>query len=265
MNIGIIGLGVVGSALMKSFEKRNINLIIYDKYKNIGNIELTLNSDILFLALPTPFDDTLNDYNIDPILHTLNYLNSQTYKGIILIKSTVIPSTIKKLSNEYQNLKLIHNPEFLSMKTATEDVDNQKNIILGLTPQIQIEDKNILSNFFSMYYPNAKIMFCSSDEAESVKIFSNSFYAVKVQFFTEIFTLCQNQNINYENVVQMMIENEWINPMHTKVPGPDGQISYGGACLPKDIKALNSKLEKENLPNAIIKGAIDERNQMRKD
>ena len=265
MNIGIIGLGIVGNAMMKSFEKRNINLILYDKYKNIGNIEQTLNSDILFLALPTPFDSDLNDYNIDPIIETLNYISNNNYKGIIIIKSTIIPSTTNTLSNKYDKLKLVHNPEFLSMRTAEEDVDNQKNIILGINKNILTEDKILLFDFFSKYYPNAKIMFCDPTESESVKIFSNSFYAVKVQFFTEIYGLCQKQNINYDNIIQMMISNEWINPMHTKVPGPDGQISYGGFCLPKDLKALNSKLEKESLPNAVIKGAITERDIMRTD
>jgi len=63
----------------------------------------------------------------------------------------------------------------------------------------------------------------------------------------------------------MMLKNKWINPMHTNIPGPDGNISFGGACFPKDTRALNAYMEKLNVPNAILKNTIEERNTMRED
>ena len=62
-----------------------------------------------------------------------------------------------------------------------------------------------------------------------------------------------------------MLKNNWINPMHTNVPGQDGNISYGGMCFPKDTNALNSFMEKNNIPNKVLDATINERNQMRKD
>jgi UDP-glucose 6-dehydrogenase len=62
-----------------------------------------------------------------------------------------------------------------------------------------------------------------------------------------------------------MLKNQWINPMHTNVPGPDGNISYGGLCFPKDTKALNSYMKKYNSDNKVLQSSIDERDSMRDD
>ena len=63
----------------------------------------------------------------------------------------------------------------------------------------------------------------------------------------------------------MMLKNNWINPMHTNVPGPDGKLSYGGLCFPKDTNALNMYMKKLNSPNKLLESTIVERNEMRND
>ena len=120
-----------------------------------------------------------------------------------------------------------------------------------------------LIKFFSHYFPLAKISMCSSTESESVKLFCNSFYATKIQYFTEIKLLCDKLDIDYDNVKNLMISNNWINPMHTDVPGPDGNISFGGACFPKDIQALNSVFNKLHISNAVIESVVKENKMMR--
>ena len=97
-----------------------------------------------------------------------------------------------------------------------------------------------------------------------MKIFVNSFYAVKVQFFNEIHDLCKKLDTNYETVVKLMLENGWINPMHTAVPGPDGKLSYGGACFPKDTQALYGSMLENGSICEVLGATISERNKMRK-
>ena len=126
-----------------------------------------------------------------------------------------------------------------------------------------IDKINYLLKFFSHYFPLAKISMCSSTESESVKLFCNSFYATKIQYFTEIKLLCDKLDIDYDNVKNLMISNNWINPMHTDVPGPDGNISFGGACFPKDIQALNSVFNKLHISNAVIDSVVKENKMMR--
>jgi len=273
MKIGICGLGIVGSAIYNFFTKDpNVELYFYDKYKYDNNkydnykytdtIDILMESEILYICLPTLYDETLKSYNMEAINSTIDTLNNMKYTGIIIIKSTVLPDYIDTLNCIYKDLIIIYNPEFLSAKTANEDFANQHHIILGYTEQSK-EVISLAENFYKIYFPNATISITTAKEAIITKLACNSFYAVKVQFFTEIYLLCQNNNINYDNIKKMMLMNGWINSMHCNIPGPDKNISYGGMCLPKDIMAFNEYLKSYEIPNNVIDSTIIERNSMR--
>ena len=265
IKIGIIGLGFVGNSIFESFKTKGIkNIFIYDKFKNngIGNFESCLKSQILFVALPTLFNENINEYDKSSIVETFRKLNEKNYKGIILLKSTVEPEVTDIYSKEFK-LKIVHNPEFLSAKTAYQDFHNQKHIVLGKGINCNNDDVNFIKGFYSHYYPDAEVSLCNSLESESMKIFLNSFYSVKVQFFTELYLLCENNGCNFDIVKNLMLKNGWINPMHTNVPGSDGNISYGGFCFPKDTNALNNYMIKNNSPNQILNSTIKERNLLR--
>jgi nucleotide sugar dehydrogenase len=263
--IGICGLGFVGNAIHKTLiEFKNIELFIYDLYKQIGSIDDLLLTDILYLCLPTPYDCKENEFSKKEIISTLEILSNNNYKGIVLIKSTIEPDTTKSFAETYKNLCIIHNPEFLSARTAIEDFSNQKHIIIGSSYNCSIDKIDYIVNFYKTYF-HSHISVCDSTTSESVKLFCNSFYAVKVQYFTELYETCKKLNINYNETKELMLKNDWINPMHTNIPGPDGNISYGGMCFPKDTNALNSFMKKNNIPNKVLDAVINERNEMRKD
>ena len=268
--IGISGLGFVGGSMLKSFKNKSLkvgeNLFFYDKYKNggMGKIEDLLKCQIVFLALPTIYNDELGMYDKGPIEENLKIFNDNNYDGVIVIKSTVEPETTDKLSKKY-GLKIIHNPEFLTARTAYEDFHNQKHIVLGKGLNCTDDDVDIVKIFYKKYYPDADISISTALESESMKSFVNCFYSVKVQFFTELYCLCKNNGSDYNKVKEMMLKNGWINPMHTTVPGPDGEISYGGLCFPKDTNALNKYMKRENTPNKVLEACIKERNEMRDD
>jgi UDPglucose 6-dehydrogenase len=286
-SIGIIGVGVLGKALLETFEilnKKNnndTNLIIksYDKYndKYIGApkcncVEEMIDCDIIFLCLPTEFCNIKKEYDKTEIYLVCAKLEELNYSGIVILKSTVEPKTTTHMSNLYSNLNIVHNPEFLTARTATEDYINQKHIVLGFVNEYKYNNNNFgdkeniilyLDTFFKLYFPSAKISICSSDESESMKLFCNSFYATKIQFFTEIKLLCDSLGIEYNNIRSLMLNNEWINPMHTIIPGPDGNISYGGKCFPKDIGALREVFEKMEVSHKVIDAVITENKEMR--
>lgn len=266
MIVGIIGLGFVGDAIYNSFNNKHINLIVYDKYKNggIGSLHDILKTDLVFLCLPTPFNDSTKKYDISSLSETLSSLSYNKYSGLIIIKSTVTPGTCQQFTSDF-NLKIIHNPEFLTARTARHDFEHQQHIVLGKTSSILNSDIDIIQNFYKHYYPEAHISISESGESESMKIFVNSFYAVKIQIFNEFFLLAQKLNLNFNKIVEMMLLNGWINPMHTKVPGPDGNLSYGGACLPKDTCALLSMMQDLNIPSNVLNGCVTERNSLRSD
>ena len=293
-SIGIIGIGVLGKALLETYElinndnnNDNNNLVIksYDKYNNthIGktqcnikcnSIEEMIDCNIIFLCLPTEFCNIKKEYEKTEIYLVCAKLEELDYSGIVILKSTVEPKTTSHLSTIYSKLNIVHNPEFLTARTATEDYKNQKHIVLGFVDKYNYTYKNnfrdkeniimYLDTFFKLYFPSAKISICSSDESESMKLFCNSFYATKIQFFTEIKLLCDSLGIEYNNIRSLMLNNEWINPMHTTIPGPDGNISYGGKCFPKDIESLREVFEKMEVSHKVIDAVISENKEMRK-
>lgn len=259
-SIGIVGLGFVGNAMYESLKERvnnNITIKIYDKYKNggIGILSDLSDTAIIFLCLPTPFNESTNTYDMKSTYEVVSSLNMLNYNGIIVIKSTVIPGFTSIIQMEYPNLIFIHNPEFLTARTAKIDIDNQKHIVIGGSNHYAL---NVISNFYSEYYPNANISICNSDESECMKIFCNSFYAIKIQALNEMYLLTQKLNLNYDTIKDLMLKNNWINPMHTNVPGPDGKLSYGGACFPKDTKALLSLMKDLDVPSAVLNSTVEE-------
>lgn len=255
--ISVIGLGMVGKAIFDSFKSKNIKVNGYDKYKNIGNLKECLESEIIFLCLPTLYSYENNEYDKKEIITTVNYLVENNYQGLLILKSTVEPGTTKELSSKYHNI--IHNPEFLSAKTSLDDFNNQTHIVIGKTSNCDID--KIITLYNTHYTDNISIV--TSDESELMKISINCFYATKIQFFNEIYSLCNKKNISYNNVRSLMLKNNWINPMHTEVPGSDGYLSYGGACFPKDTNALLSFMKENNSYHNVLEATIKERNTMR--
>jgi len=265
MKIGIAGIGVVGSAIFKSFENKNINVIGYDKFKNIGSLISLLTCDIIFLCLPTPYSDDINEYDKSAIIDVCYNLSKKNYQGLVVLKSTVEPQTTEILSQKY-GLNMCHNPEFLTARTAYEDFENQEHIVIGKASKCNLAFIDELKLFFGKYYPKAEISVCTSNESELMKLSVNNFYAVKIQFFNELYLLTKKQNFtNYNTVRNLMLKNKWIHPMHTDVPGPDGQLSYGGMCFPKDTNALLQYMIKMESPHAVLQGTVSERNLMRDD
>jgi UDPglucose 6-dehydrogenase len=266
VKVSVIGLGFVGGSMKKSFELKGAFVKGYDKYKT-GTDSFTdcLEGDIVFLALPTIFDEDKMSYDKSCIHEVCTDLEKFEYKGLVVIKSTVEPTTTEGLIKTYPTLRFIHNPEFLTAATAFEDFHNQKHIVLGKGSNISDLDVDVLEQFYTSLYPDAEVSRCSCTESESMKIFVNCFYSVKIQFFNELYLLCDKMGCDYNTVKNLMLKNKWINPMHTNVPGVDGKLSYGGYCFPKDTNALLSHMKREGTNCKVLEATIIERNIMRHD
>ena len=260
--IGIIGCGFVGSAMIESLSFKGLNCKQYDKFKNggIGSLEDMKDCEILFLCLPTVYSDELKEYDKSAIHDVCKDLLDLQYDGIVVVKSTVEIGTMQNLQKLY-GLKFVHNPEFLSAKTAMYDFHNQTHIVLGNASD---HDISKLIKFYNEFY-TAQISLCTSGESEAMKISCNCFYSVKIQFFNEIYLLCENMDVCYNKVKDLMLKNGWINPMHTTVPGTDGHLSYGGFCFPKDTNALNELMKRRGTINGLLESTIKERNLLRDD
>ena len=283
MKIAVIGLGFVGEALLRSLhtkkQNKNINLFGYDKYKTdfhddikqyICDLNDCLNSDILFTALPTKYSNETKSYDNSPTFEICNYLSENNYKGTILIKSTMEPTTIDQLEKKYQFLQIIHNPEFLRARYAYEDNLEQKyGIILGMGTNTSNESYELVEKMYNQLWPERKIYKCNAVESEITKILSNSYYAIQIQFLTEIYlytkTLEENHNVDYKNIRNLLNSTGLSDVDVSQIPGPDGKVSYGGLCHPKDTNALLQSMKKNNISCDVLEACINERNKMRED
>ena len=233
--IGIIGHGVVGGAVVNGLVE-HVNIYVYDIKKEFDTLETTVNeSDILFICVPTYTVN--NKQDLSDIHKCISDINSvaKTAKTIVL-KSTVIPGTTRKLSEKYPKHEFIFNPEFLTARTANEDFKNQKQIIIGCSEFTN--NVNSVKLLYSDVFPTVPIKMVSLESAELTKYMCNCMYAVKITAANQIARAAESMGISYDEVRDLVVANGWLTPDHLNVPGPDGFIGYGGACLVKDTKAF---------------------------
>ena len=108
LKIGIVGVGMVGGALQRYFEKKGIKPLLYDKGRELGSIDQVNEADVIFLCVPTPFE---NGFDLSYVEEACRNIKGEK---IIVIKSTVVPWTTEKLQKQYPQHKFIFNPEFLT-------------------------------------------------------------------------------------------------------------------------------------------------------
>jgi UDPglucose 6-dehydrogenase len=232
MKIGVIGVGMVGSAICQAIEYAVLPRKVYDKYKKLGSLEEVLDTDAVFVCVPTPTNDGLQDLTF--LSDVLFDLEAHSYKGIVIVKCTILPGTMDWLVKRFSNLRLAHNPEFLTEKSAFRDFINQPAILVSCSD----EDFNYLELMFTRIVQANILHYRDFKVTEMAKYLHNTFLATKVSFMNEIYDYCQTKNINYEDVVKAAQSQGKIGTSHNAVPGPDGHRGFGGACFPKDTEAL---------------------------
>lgn len=257
MKIGIIGLGMVGNAVNETFKTVH-ETIIYDKFKRIGAINDTVNADLIFVCVPTPTLEN-GEQDLDPLTSVLTDLNELLYNGVVVIKCTVLPGTCSKLSAQFPDLQIVHNPEFLTEKNSVKDFRNQKTILLSSPNYAALTVAS--TAYIDIFSGEAPCKLHNKYEStEMAKYIHNCFLATKVAFFNEIYNLCKTLNIDYSIAKSSAASQMVIGESHTQVPGPDGKFGFGGACFPKDTAAL-LKNNEETL--GILKAAVESNKKQR--
>lgn len=267
--IGIIGYGFVGKAVAQLSEIADVE--IYDpnieEYKNNYNAFV---QDFVFVCVPTPTDEEghVDTSIVDESVLTWWMLRADNLDSILVIKSTISVGTTDFLKQKFETDRIVHNPEFLTQRTAMEDFRNPTEVIVGGETSIAAE----VVKFYKSYYPvqnsDIKYYIVSSEKAELVKTVRNSYYAVKVSFFNEVYELCEKMGIDYasfRDVFTLGGEHPWIAKQHTMVPGPDKKLGYGGACLPKDSEGLYNFAKQNGVNMSVLGSAIDSNKRRRDD
>ncbi len=222
--IGIIGVGMVGGALKRYFEKmRNIQPFVYDRGKNIGSPEEVNKADIIFICVPTPFNKEKNYFDLSYIEDAFSNIKGEK---IVVIKSTVLPGTAEFLQERYPQHKILNNPEFLTEATADQDMCYPDRQIVGYTKKSFDVAGDIL--MLLPLAPFSRIL--PATEAEMVKYFGNTWFSTKVIFANQMYDLCQKLGINYDRVMEAAAADKRIGRTHLEV-WHKGKRGYAGKCL----------------------------------
>lgn len=261
MRVGIIGYGFVGKALKSGLNSSAEVSIIDPKLKTSEIDLLPFNPEIIFVCVPTPMgDDGTQDISIlNEVIDKLKKLN---FNCPLILKSTILPNALEQMNLEIPNL--VYNPEFLREKHANEDFINPNMIVIGSKNNNAIK---FLENFYKKY-TNCKCKnYIKTDltTASLIKFTINSFLATKVSFFNELNSVFSetNSSESWDNFIKFLSYDKRIGNSHMSVPGHDGRLGFGGACLPKDSLAFAKFAELNNSKLNVLKTAISVNNSIR--
>ena len=260
--IGIVGQGFVGTAVREGFSN-HIETLTYDKdpskHRTCNSLKAIVEkTDVIFVCLPTPMRKTGEcDLSIiDAVVHQIDEIAGLlNQRKIIIIKSTIPPGTTVNLNEEAKNIQIVFNPEFLTEANHIQDFKNQTRIIIG-GPR---PGTTIVKSIFRKVFPTVPIIKTGSNTAEMVKYFTNCFLATKVTFANEMYQICQKIDVDYDKVTEYALHDMRIGRSHLSVPGPDGDLGFGGHCFPKDLNAIIYLASILAIDTTLL-SAVDEKN-----
>tara|TARA_R110000744_G_scaffold39158_4_gene89215 strand:+ start:6358 stop:7281 length:924 start_codon:yes stop_codon:yes gene_type:complete len=252
MNIGILGNGFVGNSIAFGFSPTH-EVRIYDKdpKRSMNTIEEALDSDYVFIAVPTPMNSD-GSINLDVVYSALAEVEEKNTKdNIIILKSTMVPGTMEKLIKQYPNLNLVFNPEFLTERTAKLDFLTQARMILGGKKIHTSKVRQLFEERFMHCY----VIETDTTTAELIKYMNNVFFASKVSIMNEFKQVCDKLGADWDIALKGFAADQRIGDSHLNVPGPDGKFGFGGSCFPKDINAFITLAKMHDIELHTIKGA----------
>jgi UDPglucose 6-dehydrogenase len=256
--IGIVGSGVVGSAIENSYRCSNLNVFLLDKNKEKGpaSYDDLRKCEGIFVCVPSPSNK--NGKCDSSILEEVLDNIGKDYKGVIISKVTATPDVYQKLESIYSNL--VYVPEFLTEKNSIRDYEASKKFVIGgRITAYQKEAERIIK----YTHNNAEYYFCSIAEASLIKYFTNSFLAAKVVMMNEFYFLAKSYGGDWNAITDALKLDLRLGTSHMQVPGFDGQYGFGGMCFPKDLSAIIKNAEEQGVNLHILKEIVKKNTLLR--
>ncbi len=260
MRISIIGYGFVGkalgSALTKHVELQKIDPKLNTSTKDIQRFQ----PEIIFICVPTPMDQD-GGQDISILKQIISEIKSFNINTLVVVKSTILPIYVAEIENELPSF--VYNPEFLREKHANEDFINSKMIIFGGKKESCLRLSEFYINFLKC--KSNEHTFTDPISASFIKYIINCFLATKVIFFNEFHKLFESSDAkeDWTSFIKILTKDDRLGSSHMDVPGHDGRLGFGGACLPKDSNAIVKYAKSLNTELSVLSAAIKTNNKLR--
>jgi len=258
MKVVIIGFGFVGKSVHESIPSSSNEycmneVLIHDPFKGFEQSdEAIIDSDVVFICVPTPTKDGSQD--LSALNKVLFNLLEQDYEGLIVIKSTILPHSIAQYQNSL--CAIMHSPEFLNQ---CEPFLPQDTHIAGCNEMAMVK----LARYRNLFPSMANLEIMDLKTAAMIKYVHNVHGAMKVAFFNEIYDVCEMENIDYRTMLNgLMSVNNNVGRQYTKICA-DGNRGFGGACFPKDAIAFSEIYDIKTVAAAIESNKKYNRKEMR--